>query len=342
MTAKPLDPAVETALRQFEATALNFAYQAINISSVRSEYIRRTQEVTSSTRTAYRSGQMSTKAAAEAAHGMRNMILDQQRQRSAAVGRALAEQMKKKGLPLQKILDDLSDRLFSRSFSNLDNAQQTAVFMEVVESAGRPRPGADLFARRAGAAGRAMFLIGIGISVYNIANASDKSWQTGREAFNIGGGLAGSIGAGALAGVWFGPLGVAIGATVGGVAGALMADQAYVAVVGASDRTAGAFLKRFADFLGTNEQGIADALYVEYGIDMDRVRSAFEAMDESYATDADDVAVLYLRRVFAGGGTVREALRLNLACRDTLIRLLDGGWTSNEEAALIARLRALR
>lgn len=342
MSMKPADPAAEEAIRQLEVTALNFAYQTINISTVRSEYVRRTQEVTSSLRGAYRNGEMSAKAAAEAAYGMRNMLLDLQRGRSAAVGRAMAMQLKAKGLPLDDILQKLSNRSFGRTFSELDNAQQTTVYLEVVKSAGRARPGPTRFAARAGAAGRAMFLLGIGIAIYNIANAGDKSWQTGRETSNIGGGLAGSIAAGAVAGIWLGPPGVAIGALVGGVAGSLMADQAYVAAIGASDGSAGAFLERFTNFFSTDEEGIAHALYVEVGIDMDRVHSVFRAMDESFTTDADDVAVLYLRKVFARRGSVLEALRLNRDCRDTLIRILHQGWTSSDELALIGQLRALR
>lgn len=342
MSMKPQDPAVEEAIRELEVAALNFAYQAINISSVRSEYVRRTQELTASLRAAYRNGEMSAKAAAEAAHGMRNMMLNQQRSRSAAVGRAMALQLKAKGLPLEDILQKLSARLFSRTFAELDNAQQTAVYLEVVEAAGRARPGPTKFAARAGAAGRAMFLLGIGLAVYNIANAEDRSWQTGREASNIGGGLAGSIAAGAVAGIWVGPLGVAIGAVVGGIAGSLMADQAYVAVIGASDRNAGTFLKRFTTFFSTDEQGIAEALYEEVGIDMDHVHAVFRAMDESFTTDADDVAVIYLRKVFMRRGSVLEALRLNRDSRETLIRILREGWTSSEEETLIGQLRALR
>lgn len=341
MSNKPVDPTTEAALRQLEATALNFAYQAINISSVRSLYVRRAQEMTSLLRQAYRSGEMSAKAAAEAAHGMRNALLDLQRRRSASMGRALAVELKAKGLTLDEVLAYRSKKQFGRSFVELDNAQQTSVYMEVVESAGRTRTGPTKFAKRAGAAGRAIFLIGIGIAAYNIANANDPVWQTGREASNIAGGVGGGIAAGAAAGIWLGPIGVGIGALVGGVAGALLADQAYVAVAGPSDRTAGTFLKRFTGFFGTDEQALADALATEYRLDMDRVDGVFRAMDESYTTDADDVAVLYLHRLFSERGPRLEALRLNREARATLIRVLDEGWTTSEEAGLIQRLRAL-
>lgn len=342
MAQKRPDPTLEAALHQLETTAVNAAYQATNIGAVRSEYIRRTQELTRSLRAAHANGEMSASAAAQVANEMRNVIMEQARARSGAVGRAMARQLKAKGLSLDEVLGKLSQRAYGKAFDQLDNAQQTNVFLEVVESAGRARPSATRFAARAGAAGRALFVLGIGIAVYNIANAQDPVWQTGREASNLGGGLAGSIGAGALAGIWFGPVGVAIGAFVGGVAGALISDQAYVAAVGPSDRGAAPFIKRFTNFFSTDEAGMAAALYNEIGIDLDRVHTIFLALDESYTSDADDVAVLYLQRVFAGRGTVLDALKLNQPLRATLIRLLDEGWTTGVESALIGQLRALR
>lgn len=338
---KAASPELEAALRQMESAALNFAYQAINIASVRSQYIRRTQELSASLRAAYGNGELSAKAAARAAYRMRNVIMEQQRARSAAIGRAMARQLKAQGVSLDAVLDKLSTRAFGKRFTELDNVQQTAVYLEVVESAGRARPSATRFAARAGAAGRALFVLGLGLAIYNIADAEDKAWQTGREASNLAGGLAGSVAAGALAGIWLGPLGVAIGAFIGGIAGALISDQAYVATVGASDRSAGQFLKRFTDFFSTDEEEIVAALYNELGIDMDRVHAVFLAMDESYTTDADDVAVLYLRRVLASPGPVLDALRLNHGCRAALIKILDDGWTTIDEITLIGRLRGL-
>ncbi|MEM8724737.1 MAG: hypothetical protein AAGE86_04355 [Pseudomonadota bacterium] len=337
-----MDPNTEQAIRAFESTAINAAYQMIDIAEVRSEYIRRAQEGSAALRNAYRSGEMSARAAAESAHGMRNALLDFQRDRSASIGRALAESIKKNGLDLDVVLNKLSDRHYGKAFSELDNVERTRVYLETVESAGRPNARYNRYAARAGAAGRALFLLGIGIAVYNIANANDPVWQTGREVSNIAGGLGGSIAAGALAGVWFGPVGVAIGAFVGGVAGALLADQVYVSTVGASDRQAEAFIARFTTFWNTDEAGMARALHREIGIDADRVNSIFLALDESYTSDADEIAVMYLKRVFAAGGNVLQALRLNRDLRDTLYRVMDQGWTTSEEYSMMARVRALR
>lgn len=79
MSANSLNAETEKALRQLDVAALNFAYQSINIANVRSAYVRHAQEITNSLRIAYRSGEMSAKAAGLAAYEMRNALLDLQR-----------------------------------------------------------------------------------------------------------------------------------------------------------------------------------------------------------------------------------------------------------------------
>ncbi len=338
---KPNNPELEEALRQTEVAALNFAYRFINISSIRSQYIQLTQEFSQSLRAAHANGEMSAKAAAEAAHGMRNQIMEQQRAKSSDLAKAMAKQLKAKGVSFDAILEKAAQKLHGKSFSQLSNADQTAAYMEVVASAGRARPSANAFAARAGAAGRALFVLGIGLAIYNIANAEDKSWQTGREVSTIGGGFAGSVGAGALAGIWFGPVGVAVGAFVGGVCGALISDQAYVELAGPQNAVAKTFLPRFTSVFSVDEAGIAKALYDEFGINLDKVHAIFIEMNNSYSTDADDIAVIYLKRVFQMKGVVLEALRLNKALKQLLIDVLDGGWTTGEETQMISKLKTL-
>jgi hypothetical protein len=340
MTRKS-NPEVEAAIRQFEATAISFAYQLTNISSVRSEYIELTRKMSQSLRDAYQSGEMSAKATAEAAHGMRNQIMEQQRAKSAGIGRAMAKNLKATGVKLDDLLEKVSQKMYKQSFSQLDNVQQTAAYLEIVDSAGRARPSASKFAGRAGAAGRALFILGIGVAFYNIANAEDKAWQTGREVANIGGGVAGSIAAGALAGVWFGPLGVAIGAFVGGVAGALISDGAYTEIAGPRTAFAKKFLPRFTTMFSTNEEGIARALHLECGINMDRVMEVFVELDNASMSDADDVARLYVSRVFKGGGNILIAFRMHKKLRAFLVDLLTGWPSSASDKQLADKIIAL-
>jgi hypothetical protein len=338
---KAHNPELEQAIRSMEATAINFAYQFINISNVRSEYIRLTSEMSRNLRFAYDSGEMSAKAAAEAANGMRNQIMEQSRAKSASLGKAMARNLKAKGLVLDDLLEKVAQKAFQRPFSSLNNAEQTAAYLEVVASAGRARPSASAFAARAGAAGRAFFILGIGIAVYNIANAEDKAWQTGREAANIGGGFAGGAAAGALAGVWFGPLGVAVGVVVGGVAGSLLSDSAYVEIAGPRTAYAKKFLPRFTSMFSVDEDGIAKALFAECGINMDQVHEIFVELENGYSSDADDVARIYLPKVLNAGGNVLLALKSHRQLRALLISILEG-WPSNSaDIALAGRVRAL-
>jgi hypothetical protein len=339
---KKQNPEVEAAIRQLETAALNFAYRATNISMVRAEYIRLTQEMSQSLRSAHANGEISAKAAAQTANAMRNEIMEAQRVKSADIGKAMARQLKSKGVSFDAVLEKSAQSVFKKPFTQLNNAEQTTAYMEVVASAGRARPSASRFAARAGVAGRALFVLGIGLAVYNIANAEDKSWQTGREIASISGGFAGSVAAGALAGIWFGPLGVAIGAFVGGVAGALISDGAYVELAGPQGAFAKSFLPRFTSAYSTDEDGIANALYVECGINMDQVLQIFKELDASYSTDADDVAVIYLQRAFRERGRVYEALKLNQALRQLLIDILEDGYTGSAERQLINGLLALK
>jgi hypothetical protein len=338
---QPQNPELEQAIRSMEATAINFAYQFINIGNVRSEYIRLTSEMSRNLRLAYESGQMSARAAAESANGMRNQIMEQSRAKSASLGASMARRLKAQGLSLDDVLDKVAQKAYRRPFAGLNNAEQTAAYLEVVASAGRARPSASVFASRAGAAGRAFFILGIGIAVYNIANAEDRSWQAGREAANIGGGFAGGAAAGALAGIWLGPLGVGVGVVVGGIAGSLISDSAYVEIAGPRTAFARTFLPRFTTVFSVDEEGVARALFSECGINMDQVYEIFVELENGYSSDADDVARIYLPKVLTAGGSVLLALKSHRNLRAFLIDVLVG-WPSNAaDKNLAARVRAL-
>ncbi len=339
--SQPQSPELEQAIRSLEATAISFAYQFINISNVRSEYIRLTSEMSRNLRLAYESGEMSAKAAAEAANGMRNQIMEQSRAKSASLGTSMARRLKAQGLSLDDVLEKVAQKAYGRPFAALNNAEQTAAYLEVVASAGRARPSASAFASRAGAAGRAFFILGIGIAVYNIANAEDKSWQTGREAANIGGGFAGGAAAGALAGIWLGPLGVAVGVVVGGIAGSLISDSAYVEIAGPRTAFAKTFLPQFTTIFSVDEEGIAKALFAECGINMDQVYEIFVELENGYSSDADDVARIYLPKVFNAGGNVLLALKSHRNLRAFLVDVLEGWPSDAADRGLAARVRAL-
>src|SRR5262245_8248706 len=92
------DNDVEQALREFEIEALNFGYRFVKDQAVRREYIAKTSAFSEEMLAAYRSGTISARQAAEAAHQMRNELLELARGRSSDIGRAKAAALKSHGL----------------------------------------------------------------------------------------------------------------------------------------------------------------------------------------------------------------------------------------------------
>jgi hypothetical protein len=340
--SKPLPPELDEALQQLEIQALSFGTRFVNDSRVRQDYIHKTQQMSRELRAAYEAGSMSAREAAETANQLRNEIMELARVRSSDLGRAKAQSLKAKGLDLDDLVAKYAKKMFDKDFAALTKGEQDRVLLEIVDSAGRANPKVSLRAARMGALGRGLWVLTAVVAIYNIGTAEDKVHASGREAANLGGGMAGSAAAGALAGIWFGPVGVAVGAVIGGVLGAVVADSAYIEITGPREESVRRFLPRFTSFLGgVDEAGIAEALVVDYGIDMDSVLAVFRELDNSYSSDADDVAVLYLAKVKDRKGSLEHALRLHPGLRNLLVLLLDGGWTTGEEYALMDYVRRL-
>lgn len=146
---------------------------------------------------------------------------------------------------------------------------------------------------------------------------------------------------GAVGGIWAGPVGVAVGVVVGGILGALLADHVYVETAGTGDPTTRRFIERFTSFwTGVDEAGMARALAMEKRANLSFVQRVFLSLNNDYNTDADDVALEYVRIVQLDSG-LSQALRGNRALRELLIQLLDEGWTSAEEQGAIRYFRGL-
>jgi hypothetical protein len=333
---------VELALRQLEVQAVNFAYRFIKDSTVRQDYIAKTRAFSEQILASYRSGALSAKQAAEAAHQMRNEIMEFARTRSSDLGRAKAQSLKAQGLDFDDLAEKYALRKFRNSFRLLTEAQQTQIYLEIAEAAGRANPRVNASAARLGAVGRGLWMLSAVVAVYNVGTAEYKGHALGREASNIGGGFAGGAAGGAVAGIWLGPVGVAFGVVIGGVLGSITADQAYIEITGPRDDSVRKILPRFTRMFHVDEAGIAKALVEEVGIDLDAVLAVFRELDRSYSSDSDDVAVLYLNLLRSNGHTaIIEGLRLHNELRAFLIHCLETGWTSKEEKALIGYLRSL-
>ncbi|MFE8072590.1 hypothetical protein QQM79_16135 [Marinobacteraceae bacterium S3BR75-40.1] len=120
-----------------------------------------------------------------------------------------------------------------------------------------------------------------------------------------------------------------------------MADQVYVEVAGPDGEFAKGFLPRFTSVFGVDEEKLATSLFREVGYELSKVKSVFVQLWDKYSTDADDVAILYVKKVQRSNGATYQALRQNIGLRNLLIDILDGGWTGRKEKECMDFLRTM-
>ncbi len=101
------------------------------------------------------------------------------------------------------------------------------------------------------------------------------------------------------------------------------------------------FIKRFTSTFSTDEEKMAKALFEECGTDMAKVRAVFRELKRNHSSDSDDVAELYINKVKARGGPVRNALQTDRVLIALLIRILDEGVTFPGEKACIRFLKSI-
>lgn len=109
-------------------------------------------------------------------------------------------------------------------------AEQNAVYAEVVKSAGKSSPRVTNTMRGVSHAGRSLVVLSLGISVYTISTAENKSEAAKREVAITGAGIGGGVAGGALAGLACGPgapVCVAVGAFAGGALAAFGVSYAW-------------------------------------------------------------------------------------------------------------------
>ena len=87
-----------------------------------------------------------------------------------------------------------------------------------------------------------------------------------------------------------------------------------------------------------DEQGLANCL-AAMGINTRRVFAIFEYLNKNHTSDADDVAVLYVGHV-RKSPALTAAVKSDKPLTDLLIRVMDEGWTSDDEKKAIAFLKA--
>lgn len=335
------DNTYRDAILAMEVTALNFANSFINDTTVRQEYIRRTQAMSQSLKDAVRAGDKSASEAAQIAQEMRNAIMNEARAKTSHLGLAKAKNMKAQGLALDDLVKKYAKERFSKPFSDLTKGQQDEVMMDIVASAGRANPKVNLRVQRIGAAARGLWVLSVAVAVYNVGSAEDKVDAGLREGVSFGGGIAGGAATGAAAGIWFGPVGVGIGIAIGGALGAIMADRAYVEIRGQSNNRVAAIIDPHISVFSADEAAIANALITQAGIDTILVSEVFRALSRDHSGNADDVARLYVDLVRRKKGSLEHALKLDRNLRTQLVSVMESGWTSDFERQQINYLQAL-
>lgn len=221
---------LEGALSQMESAATNFAYRFINDGNVRMNYINQTRKLAQEYRERVAAGTITAEDAAKQVQVLRNDILEAQRLRTSDLGRAKAVNIKNTGLTLNYLTEKYSIGKFGKPFLQLSPFQMNQVYLEIIDSSGRPRPSINQSAQRLTKLGQGLLVVTLGVAVYNIAVADDKMKATTREGVIIGGGFAGGAAGGALAGLACGPgapICVTVGVFVGGALGALGADISF-------------------------------------------------------------------------------------------------------------------
>jgi regulator of extracellular matrix RemA (YlzA/DUF370 family) len=141
--------------------------------------------------------------AAEEAQIVRNSIMETMRNNSSPIGSALAESIKSQGKTMEVLIEEKTVALFGKdtTHAQLSAIQRDQVYAKIVESAGKSNPKINRLMMRLTHAGRALIILSVAYSVWEIATAEDKVTAVKREVVVTGAGLSGSIVGGAAAGL---------------------------------------------------------------------------------------------------------------------------------------------
>ncbi len=226
---------VEAALAGLQAEAQTFAWRFINDAKARQAYVRRIADMSQEILADVRAGRISASDAARLANESRNLIMEEIRRITSAIGRSGAQAAKASGLTLEQALAKAVDKLYpGRAFAELSGQQKRRVFTEVVEAAGRSSSKFTSQIPKWLKWGRSLGAVTVAISIYNIWAAENRLHEGIREGATLAGSALGGAAANAGAGFLCGP-GAPVCVTalfiVGGIAGALVFRSAATAAL---------------------------------------------------------------------------------------------------------------
>jgi hypothetical protein len=120
------------------------------------------------------SGRMSAADGAAFCQTMRNQIMVETRKVTPPQGLPFAQAKKAEGLHLDTLLDRYSERLFSKPFRNLTDAEKDRAHYAVIEAAGRNNVKVTAKTARLRVAGKVGILVTAALAGYEIVKADDK------------------------------------------------------------------------------------------------------------------------------------------------------------------------
>jgi hypothetical protein len=186
-------------LDDFESTAVNFASRFIPDNEARQRYMRQIKEMSESVLEDFRAGNISAADAATLANRLRNEIMETTRNASSDVGAAYAVKLKAKGRTMVELQDKYASELFSRSFSELTEAEQGQVYLQIVEASGRADPAIFVKSAKLAKLSKGLLFVTVAVAVYQVATSDRPGRETVKQGAVIGAGAAGASAAGVLA-----------------------------------------------------------------------------------------------------------------------------------------------
>lgn len=79
----------------------------------------------------------------------------------------------------------------------------------------------------------------------------------------------------------------------------------------------------------------------KFGTNSGKLFKVFTRLKDSFSSDADDIALLYINKVKKGNVNQRLTLSNDLQLRKLLINILERGWTNDDEKQAINYLNSL-
>lgn len=223
---------LELALDALQAAAAHFGASTQVDAKVRLAYQEMTRKAADDILAAVRRREITPAQGAQQARVLRNAAMDMMRARTSPTVLAYARSLKATGKTLAELCERYAGELFGKPFASLTEAQQSSVWLKIIQRSGEPNAAVNAQARVLRHAGRALFVLSLALAVADVAAAEDKPREATRQGTLMAAGIAGgyAVGAGAVAAgvcVATAPVCVGAAALVGAMAFAFGADLAF-------------------------------------------------------------------------------------------------------------------